>query len=615
MKNALDAISTLIKMHLLQQSKIITASLALSASLMFVGCQSKKEAPKKVYSTFTELADPQLNEDNVWSNDSENLNVSFVSTDSKFPKTEEPTIETAQNIQKLVGWRGEKVYAELLVWSKNKLTDIEYTITDFQSAGHKLNSDIAEVSFVRYVMTDEFAGGCGYRSPEDFIAVLSQDILDPITTMDLEPQTVRPMWVTVNIPAGTPPGQYRSEITITAKDEEAKKLFLDIEVQNSTLPTAKHWDYHLDLWQHPSAVARTEGVEMWSDAHFEALKAPMKMLADAGQKVITATLNKDPWNNQCFDPYADMITWTKLEDGKWSYNYEVFDRWVNFMMDLGINKMINCYSVVPWNNELHYFDQVGDSIVNVKADPGTEVFNDIWHHFFKDFKAHLTEKGWLEITNVAMDERSPKEMEATIKMLQKEAPELGISYADNQKSYKKYPFVKDISIEAGATIAPADLKDRQDRGLTTTYYVCCSDAFPNMFTFSGPAESVYAGWYALAMNFDGFLRWAYNSWVENPLTDSRFRTWPAGDTYIIYPGGRSSIRFERLIEGIQDLEKVKILRQELAKRTDSEAKTVLDNLNKTVAKFATIKPEKDYREMLKEAKAVVNTTTQFVYKK
>ena len=360
---------------------------------------------------------------------------------------------------------------------------------------------------------------------------------------------------------------------------------------------------------------RTEGVEMWSDAHFEALKAPMKMLADAGQKVITATLNKDPWNNQCFDPYADMITWTKLQDGKWSYDYKIFDKWVNFMMDLGINKMINCYSVVPWNNELHYFDQAGDSIVNVKADPGTEVFNDIWHHFFKDFKAHLTEKGWLEITNVAMDERSPKEMEATIKMLQKEAPELGISYADNQKSYKKYPFVKDISIEAGATIDPADLKDRQDRGLTTTYYVCCSDAFPNMFTFSGPAESVYAGWYALAMNFDGFLRWAYNSWVENPLTDSRFRTWPAGDTYIIYPGGRSSIRFERLIEGIQDLEKVKILRQELAKRTDSEAKTVLDNLNKTVAKFATIKPEKDYREMLKEAKAVVNTTTQFVYKK
>ncbi len=28
----------------------------------------------------------------------------------------------------------------------------------------------------------------------------------------------------------------------------------------------------------------------------------MKPLADAGQKVVTATLNKDPWNNQCSTP-------------------------------------------------------------------------------------------------------------------------------------------------------------------------------------------------------------------------------------------------------------------------------------------------------------------------
>ncbi|MBR2004199.1 MAG: hypothetical protein IJ991_08480, partial [Thermoguttaceae bacterium] len=33
----------------------------------------------------------------------------------------------------------------------------------------------------------------------------------------------------------------------------------------------------------------------------------MKMLADAGQKVITATLNRDPWRYQCFDDYEPMI--------------------------------------------------------------------------------------------------------------------------------------------------------------------------------------------------------------------------------------------------------------------------------------------------------------------
>lgn len=52
------------------------------------------------------------------------------------------------------------------------------------------------------------------------------------------------------------------------------------------------------------------GLALWSDAHFDALRPLVRMLADAGQKVVTATLNKDPWNHQCFDAYEDMIRWT-----------------------------------------------------------------------------------------------------------------------------------------------------------------------------------------------------------------------------------------------------------------------------------------------------------------
>ena len=68
-----------------------------------------------------------------------------------------------------------------------------------------------------------------------------------------------------------------------------------------------------------------------------------------------------------------------------------------------------------------------------------------------------------------------------------------------------------------------------------------------------------------AAGFTGYLRWAYNNWVKDPLRDSRFRTWPAGDLYQIYPGPRTSIRFEKFIEGIQDFEKIRILREEFTK--------------------------------------------------
>ncbi len=54
-------------------------------------------------------------------------------------------------------------------------------------------------------------------------------------------------------------------------------------------------------------LARTAGVEPWSEGHWQALKPVMKMLADAGQKVITTTLNKRPWDGQTEDAFSTMI--------------------------------------------------------------------------------------------------------------------------------------------------------------------------------------------------------------------------------------------------------------------------------------------------------------------
>ena len=362
-------------------------------------------------------------------------------------------------------------------------------------------------------------------------------------------------------------------------------------------------DHAFDQWQHPSAIARIHNLKVWSDEHFEQMKPYMTMLANMGQKVITANINKDPWNHQCFDAYEDMIVWTKYKNGTWSYDYTVFDKWVQFMLDLGITKMINCYSMVPWNNELHYINAVNNEVVNVQANPGTPVFEKMWKPFLIDFVKHLKEKGWLEITNIAMDERNPKDMEATVNTLKKYAPELGIALADNHESYKRYPFIKDMCVSAHGSVDPSDIKDRRERGLTTTYYVCCSHKFPNIFTFSDPAEATYISWYAAAADYDGFLRWAYNSWVENPITDSRFRTWPAGDTYIVYPDARSSIRYERMVEGIQDFEKIKIIKKQLL---DNNKTKELEELNNAIAKLNTTKRYDSWNSDLNQAKQLLN---------
>lgn len=482
------------------------------------------------------------------------FNAAWGDADYRYSRSLVPQIAADQNLR-LTLWKGEKGSAQAILWSNEAVDGVECKFKPFRGDAGSMPADIAQARFVRYGLSDDVL-----KSGRP--AILSADMLDNLDRFDIKAQTVRPVWVTFDIPEDVESGIYESELIISHNGWGKKRLPIELEIVNHTLPAASEWEFHLDLWQHPTALARAEGLELWSDEHFEALKRTMKLVADAGQKVITATLNKDPWNHQCYDGYANMINWTLKKDGTWSFEYKIFDRWVEMMLDLGINKMINCYSMAPWNCELEYFDEAQDKMITVVAEPGTKIFEEIWEPFLIDFSAHLKEKGWLDITNIAMDERPAEMMDAAVKVLEKCAPEMGFALADNHQTYKKFSMMRDVCVFMCHKVDPADLKERREKGYSTTFYVCCGPAYPNTFTSSQPYESELLGWHGVAWDFDGMLRWAYNSWCENPVMDSRYGAWPAGDTFLVYPEARSSVRFERLIDGIEVSEKVRILKEE-----------------------------------------------------
>jgi hypothetical protein len=87
------------------------------------------------------------------------------------------------------------------------------------------------------------------------------------------------------------------------------------------------------------------------------------------------------------------------------------------------------------------------------------------------------------------------------------------------------------------------------------------------------------------------LRWAYDAWPTDPTRDARHTLWPAGDCFLVYPGGNSSIRFEKLREGIADYEKILILR-ELARRSSSgKAKNLMNDFENHLSLLSR---ERDY---------------------
>lgn len=571
---------------------------------LILGCsiQGKVEAP----ATYAEAPDPTADTLTDWSVVKPGLHSAIGSVNYRYNKSLIPDLES-KNAWDGFAWRNEMISAQLVLWNNEPSGVVECQFSDFKSAdGRTLPAEIAQARFVRYVLTDEFGPGCGYRKPEDFISLISPDVLDILPSFEMEAQSTRPVWLTFDVPAEATPGTYTSTLQVQLNGKKHSEFTFTLEIGDRILPDATKWEFHLDLWQNPYAVARVHNVEPWSAEHWDLLKPLMKMLADAGQKVITTTLNNRPWGGQTEDAFGSMIAWNKQADGSWTYDYTIFDQWVQFMMDLGIDKQISCYSMVPWGNELYYYDVASGEEVKIVAKAGTKLFEEVWTPFLKDFLNHLEKKGWKDITCMSMDERSPAEMSATMKLLKEQAPELGVGFADNHHNYRKFPDqLTDLSIAFGAEIEPKIRQYRKEQGYVSTWYVCCSDVFPNVFTFSDPAEAAFIGWYTMAADFDGFLRWAYNSWVKAPLIDSRFRAWPAGDTYIVYPDARSSIRFERLREGIQDAEKIRLLREEFQSSSSAESRDKLRRLNEVVARFNVTQKPDHFHELMKEGKQVL----------
>lgn len=492
------------------------------------------------------------------------------SVDDRYPPAGIPDgLAPASKGIRLWAWRGERVNAQILVTSSASHTQLRAGSRGLASPAGGAPIKV-QTNFVRQVLADGKPMG---------------DILDTAESLDLPAGTNRAVWVSIDVPANATSGIHKGSILVVSTAGRVE-FPVQLEILPCTLPPPARWSMHVDIWQHPDAVARWHDVPEWSREHLDLMRPLMRRLADAGQKTITCTLIDEAWNGQTYDKFGSMVEWRRRSDGSWTYDYSVFDKWVAFMSDecnLG-HARIHCYTMIPWSLSFRFYDEAKGSHDWLKLRPGSPEYDAHWGRFLKDFTAHLKSKGWLGRTVIGMDERPDDLMRGALATLAKHAPELKVASAIDRPS-KLMEDVQDISVALQHIdeLKPEILAERRRKGMKSTFYVCTGPARPNTFTFSPPAESEWLGLLAAAHGTDGFLRWAWNSWVEDPLESTDFTKWPSGDCFLVYPGNRSSIRFERLRDGFEDFEKIALLRTQASKGSPELRKAVddLDALLKT----------------------------------
>lgn len=511
------------------------------------------------------------------------LSVRWGNVDTRYPVNAADAVSSAA-ISEAVAWKGERVNLQLVVTNKGAAADsctVKYVFSELKNGKSVIPATNVVGGFVQPVITDRFTG-CGKHDVDAYGENLVADRITGTNPTVVDGGTVRGLWLTVQVPQDAKAGTYKGYVELDMNGK-ATKYSYTVKVLGRTLPAPAEWAFHLDLWQNPYAIARVHNVELWSKEHFDVLRPYMLKLASAGQKAITATLIDRPWDGQTFDPFGSMVTWIKKADGTWLYDFTIFDRWVEFMMSCGINKEITCFSMIPWKLSFRYYDQATHSHKHINCAPGDEAYAQFWGGMLSAFAAHLKEKGWFDKTFISMDERSLQQMQAAIKVIKDHAPGLKISMAGNYHAEIEADiFDYCLDIFAYGAYTPELIAKRRAQGKVSTYYTCCSAEYPNLFTFSAPADAEFIALEALAKDLDGYLRWAYNSWTIVPEEDSRFTAWPAGDTYVIYPFSISSVRWERLVQGIQQFEKYKILLAEAEAKGNTSRVKALKKLLKSV---------------------------------
>ena len=193
---------------------------------------------------FEEWTDTKPHDDAaVWDKMKQAACFSWATTDVRYKKLDVPEVKQ-QNSIRLEGWRGERVNAQALLWTKEDLGEVKMEMSELKSGKKVIPASAVRTHFVRYVMTDELnkdgKGGCGERlNKADWDSSMVADILDAGSLLPVKARTVQPVWVNVWIPATAEPGVYRGKLSVSSEKLGKKSLTVEVRVDERTLPAPK----------------------------------------------------------------------------------------------------------------------------------------------------------------------------------------------------------------------------------------------------------------------------------------------------------------------------------------------------------------------------------------
>lgn len=429
---------------------------------------------------------------------------------------------------------------------------------------------------------------------EDDDRTLKADLLMDDQEIFVEKRALQPVWIECAASEHTAPGIYNGTIRLYThtmfEDERLEgECTFTVTVKPHMLPEPKDYTFYLDLWQHNSNIARKYQVPLWSEEHFRILDSYLESMAQLGQKALSLIVSEIPWSGQFshrdYNPSNlfeySIVKLTRRWDGQFHCDFSAFDRYVRLGEKHGICDEIELFGLLniwqdrdagygaivegyPDGIRVRYLDEASGTYRFMKDKEQLETY-------IGALEAHLIERGWIDRVRVLADEPGDVALfKERMACLRKAAPSFQYKVAIHHVEFiqQEIEGITDYApllpcVGAEYEKLSGHLRKRTGR---TQYYVACNVEKPNTFLHSPPLESRLMPWFAEKFGLDGFLRWSYTAWVDEPLKRLSYRApvWKAGDANFVYPGASGkpqlSLRYKWLQRGIRDYELMQIMK-------------------------------------------------------
>ncbi len=499
--------------------------------------------------------------------------------------------------------RGEHAtWQVVLTSSPVEMLDVRCDVTTFTRSGSSTATlPVKDVRFVGYVASSHSAK----KPAKDQLRPAPAMFPDPLLEEDsinVSAGDNQPVWVTVKIPPQAEPGEYEAVSVVTARifgKETSATLPLKLKVYPATITdTRLNINNWIQMWHrggHP--MPDRYSPEWWA------------ILRDYTRNMVEHRQNwarvETLW----------LIKYGRDANGKLTFDFSNFDRWVNILFDEGIETVQSLQYAwrtgkweEPYGVEVH--DETDAEYLGGKSYRGRMVAPDsadakeFYSQWFPAFRDHLKEKGWLDrFVQAVGDEPVAENADSyttASNLLRQYAPELPVIEACLARNMVG---AIDIWVPTLEHLHKNEkfFDERRAAGDRIWFYTCVQPEgeYANRFIELPLLKTRIMHWINYRYDVEGYLHWGFNFWRPRPWENAADGGLQGGDTHIVYPakddfGFVESIRWEAMRDGIEDHELLSQLgdvnpeaAMELAKRHVQD----YDNYDLDVEKFRSTRRE------------------------